>query len=358
MLDYRQYLVLALESLFRDKSDGGFWDSDLGSIIRQKNMNSDLTWKDNSTVDLRYAPFALMGALIYRHFSNDSKFDDKILKNIDYIKNNLDHAGITDLHYGIFTSLVFGYGIYQQEDCLEMCINIIKQTDKKVSKIKNNELSLIVWGYSWLYEFYKREDEFKRNLFSKIRNYSDFLIQSQDNKGVFQTGDIRAMLHQRIMYVLWSLAKASEVTGELKYLRKIEKSLNYVKDKRMTSDNGFIWYPKFHFVKYGFIKIPIFAPRQAKWFFECHQTFFVNACQLYYQAGGRLDYTNSEKKAMEWIFASNVKKINLVTHSKIGIPFRIMHENGDLFVKDENFKGTYEIGSYIMALTYLSKKKT
>ena len=54
---------------------------------------------------------------------------------------------------------------------------------------------------------------------------------------------------------------------------------------------------------------------------------------------------------MAWIYGKNVLGENLVDSSEIGVPMRQMTLRGRIDVPDQTFKGTYEVGSYVMALT-------
>jgi hypothetical protein len=56
---------------------------------------------------------------------------------------------------------------------------------------------------------------------------------------------------------------------------------------------------------------------------------------------------------MDWIYSGNILRKDLVEISGIGVPMRMMTIDGDLNVRGQMFKGSYEIGSYIMALTHL-----
>ena len=87
--------------------------------------------------------------------------------------------------------------------------------------------------------------------------------------------------------------------------------------------------------------------------FECHQTFFVNAVLQYYKASGMRTYDNYIGRAVDWIFGNNVLGKNLVEVTDLGVPMRMMTIKEDMNADGQKFKGAYEIGSYIMALTNL-----
>ena len=163
---------------------------------------------------------------------------------------------------------------------------------------------------------------------------------------------LRLFHHQRVMYTIWGLFIASENYLPQKIKTASETILEYIwlfcKDGK---DDAFLWHPKLYFAKtsLGF-SIPIFLPKSAAYLFECHQTFFANAIKLYQTIFSTNKFDEYQKKSLDWIFGQNRIKTNLVEITKINIPARIMTINGKLFVKGQNFKGSYEIGSYILAL--------
>ena len=80
----------------------------------------------------------------------------------------------------------------------------------------------------------------------------------------------------------------------------------------------------------------------------------MNAIFQYYKApGGDQKYNTEILKAINWIYRTNILHKNLVDLSNIGVPLRTMLINGKIHLPHQTFKGTYEIGSYIMALTNL-----
>ncbi|MFC6726487.1 methyltransferase, partial [Halobium palmae] len=87
--------------------------------------------------------------------------------------------------------------------------------------------------------------------------------------------------------------------------------------------------------------------------FECHQTFFVNAVAHYARAGGERDFSPAALRAMSWIYGGNDLDADLVERSGIGVPMRFVTTDGRLSAPEQNFKGVYEVGSYVEALTHL-----
>ena len=56
---------------------------------------------------------------------------------------------------------------------------------------------------------------------------------------------------------------------------------------------------------------------------------------------------------MEWMYGENDLGVDLVEYSGIDVPMRFLTTDGGLRTEDQQYKGAYEIGSYVMALTSL-----
>ena len=93
--------------------------------------------------------------------------------------------------------------------------------------------------------------------------------------------------------------------------------------------------------------------KSTKYLFECHQTFFANTINFFNHRFGDSFFIEERDKAINWIFGENRMGLNLTEVTKLGIPFRIMTTDNKLFVEHENYKGSYEIGSYILALSFI-----
>jgi hypothetical protein len=164
------------------------------------------------------------------------------------------------------------------------------------------------------------------------------------------------------MYTCWALSRAIEVTGQTGYLADVESALDYTIENRMREDGAFVWedLPAYARVP-GEIRNRL-TSQTPYWhyLYECHQTFFVNAVAHYDDAGGEEDYTHEVRRAMAWIFETNGTGRDLVDVSGIGVPMRQVTVDGRMdnrqFTRgwrDQQYKGTYEVGSYVMALTHL-----
>lgn len=362
---YNYYLNKALAVLFKNKEENGFWDDAGGRIIKRLIQNEDMTWMPDESFDLRYGPFGLMGVLYHRHkFQNAyNDYDEKIKRYLDYLVDNVDGSRIKNkdeyagINYGILTCFSIGYLLFKETKYLKKAIEIFNFNKNAFKDIKRNILSLIIWGESWLYEalIESKENRILKEVKKEIRKRSERIINCQNEKGYFETGDFRAINFARTMYTLWGLGRAIKILGMREWLGNIERALEYNLENQKTSDGAFLWHPKFYFTRLSILpfKFPIYYPKGAEWLFECHQTFFINAVEQYKQSGGTKDYFQEEINAIEWIFSKNRINKNLVELSGIGVPIRIMSLDCKTYIKNQNFKGTYEVGSYIMALSDL-----
>ncbi len=365
---YQGYLDQALESLFRNHDQNGFWDGRDGRIIKRLVRSPEGAWAADKSFDLRYGPFGLMGVL-YRRYRQpgDKRFDDKIYRHLDYLLHHVDDKAVTDTgayagtNYGILSSLALGYLIFGREELLDKAERIFRFNQRKYPPVRANILSLIMWGESWLAEALQKQGG-QEPLLDEVKNHihlvCHWFLGCQDKNGYFKTGDLRSVQFARTMYALWGLSRAVRVLGMKEWLPSVEKALDYHLSTQRTQDGAFLWHPKFYFTSiWPFLfYLPVYFPHGADWLFECHPTFFVNAAEQYRLAGGTKDYLDDEINAVSWIFGANRLNKDLVADSGIGVPIRVMDLSGRTFIPKENFKGTYEIGSYVMALTNLIER--
>lgn len=376
--NYTQYLELALERLFTESEKAGFWDPANGRVIKKldySNEQGTITWSPDKTGEYRYGPFGLFGVLYWRFTYSQRKkdYDQKILRYLDFLKESVSQSGQVDAnssgwdHALVLICLSLGYLNYANElpDKAKRYLlagqKIYDYSIKtwKPGGITDNHDLFLIWAYSWLYEALKhsRSQINANTVAQNLKELSDWVCQTQNSQGIFQTGDKLAGRHQRIMYPAAGLGKAAAILGQKQYLSVVEKSLDFVIQCRLSFDGGFVWVsaPR----GYQLRKIPPIRwlfPGGANLLFECHQTFFVNAAEQYLQAAGNKDYFPYQIAAMDWIFETNRRKRNLAQECPLEVPWRVMDERGEITIAGQNFKGCYEIGSYIMALSDIIKR--
>lgn len=358
MKNRSKYLAQALNRIFLDIEHLGFWDANNTRIHSKLIFDNNMNWTVSSDTSDRYGVFTITMILLSKIF-NDldiSKYESKIISYLIYIKNKILNYSKSDITYGAFNALVLGQILFPEkgEDCKVELLKTYQFLKKEMNSITNNEDALALIGLNLYYKNLNKDKD--------VLNYIEVLVESllkkQNKNGFFLTGDIRAVYHQRIMYTLWGLAFASINTHKDKIKLAIEKSLEYIwNNRRDKKDNAFIWHPLFYIIKTkSRIYFPIISPKSVRYLFECHQTFFANAITFYQHFYQTIKYSDYKQKVLEWIFGKNRIKKNLSEITGIGIAARIMDTSGNLFIQGQQFKGSYEIGSYILALSNNQQK--
>lgn len=338
-----------LDVLFSDKYEVSFWDAEK-SRIRSKLVREDGSrWKASNDRSDRYGLFTLFCILLSKEvFGLDTiDYDKKICSYLKYIKRKIFQSSMHDITYGAFNSLVLAHSLYEDIDFDEEICFCLDHFQKKLTKIEDNEHSLLFVG---LY-FYLKRVKSEERILAYFRTLLTNFLRSQDRKGIFQTGDLRAPYHQRLMYPIWALALVGKEFWRDEIRAAIEKTIDFVWEYRRQGDNAFLWHAPVYFVKTKMI-LPILVPsfRSAKYLFSCHQTFFVTAINLYNLAFSSCRYQEEKDLAFHWITGQNRINRSMIGASGIGIPLRIMKTDGTLNVKNQNFVGSYELGSHILAM--------
>ena len=340
----------ALDTIFRNIPDIGFWDAKNKWISEKLANDKNWNWKSINSNSHRYGLFTLSMILLSKDlYSLDTeKYDEKIVDFIYWVYNNLYTLETTELTYGALTSVILGKKLYNMDDLeLDIIEQSLTKAYKNIFPFFDNQNSLILIASKYFLDL-KESKEQKDNL----KKLTGLILSSKNNSAYFETGDIRANYHQRIMYSLWALAFASNYYAHDEIKTTMEDIIRYVWDKRRDKkDNAFLWHPSFYFIKYkNGIKIPVYNPKSAKYLFECHQTFFANSINFYQKFFNSDLFQKEKEKALEWITGNNRIHKNLNDVTGIDIPVRIMHLNGNLFIDGQQFIGSYEIGSLILSL--------
>jgi hypothetical protein len=355
--EYKKYLNNALERLFSSTENNGFWfdkENRLISLLRYNITDQNtINWFPDYSINWRYPPFALMSIMYWRNsiVSNDY-YDIKIKEELKYFIDQINNEQVLSEipSYGIgplIVSFSLAYQVFNNENYKKIAIQLYKYSKKKFN-FSNSEDCLLLYGWGFLYEIYP-SSSLKEDMHYVLKT----IISKQNKKGLFIFKNLlTTKKHQNQMYILWGIGKAIEVLQEKKYLINIEKTLDYTIKNRMLPNGALLWEDHVFWLRK--VKNQIMN-REPGWnyLFECHQTFFINAVFQYYKAGGQKKYNIDITRAMNWIFGNNILQKNLVEISGIGVPLRMMLIDGKLHISRQRFKGAYEIGSYIMALTNL-----
>lgn len=356
MKKQKEYLSKGIDRIFISTDKLGFWDDKNSRIHSRIDFSKDWDWKVNPDMSDRYGVFTITMILLAKllHDLDISKYESKIISYLIYIKDHISGYSKSNVTYGAFNALVIGQILFKDkgQNFEKEILNSYRDLRKEMPSISNNEDSLVLIGLSLYYKNMNEDEEIGEYIKALVQS----LLSSQNDKGFFLTGDIRAVYHQRTMYTLWGLAFASMITHKGEIKSAIEKSIQYVWDQRRDGkDNAFLWHPLIYNIrKKSTFPIPMVSPTSVNYLFECHQTFYANAISFYQYFYKTNKFSIYKEKAMEWIFGKNRINKNLVSITKLNIPTRIMSRKGEIKIKNNNFKGSYEVGSYVFALNAIN----
>ncbi|MFC7165292.1 class I SAM-dependent methyltransferase [Halospeciosus flavus] len=368
-MGYEGYLDDALDCLFRPAEENGFWDPDEGKIIRalEYEVESDgssatsdpsFTWSREHHNEWRYAPFALMGAMQWRTSGlGVTDYDAKLRSALEHFRGLVADGTVQSEmpSYGV-GPLVESFALAADvfDDAYADTAYTLYEHSRDPTAFDHAEDSLLAYGWATLAE--QTEDLDRREA---IRDdLDDALWEINDRisaEGLFAFDNGTTRRHQNQMYSLWGLCRAIEVTDRPGYLSSAEEVLDYTVEHRMQENGAFVWedVERLREYKREAAKRVGFRPPHWDFLYACHQTFFVNAVSTYYAAGGTKDYDREVRRAMEWVYGHNELDADLVEFGGLGVPMRQCTVDGRIDVPDQMYKGSYEVGSYLMALTNL-----
>nr|WP_282594782.1 methyltransferase domain-containing protein [Halomarina salina] len=356
-------LSRALDCLFRPAEEAGFWldDGEGGHVARELTYEVDAegrptNWTARDDAQWRYAPFALMGAMQWRVSAHGTdEHDAKLRRELTYFEEQVDDGALDELSsYGLgpltcafaLASDVFD-GRY-----LDRARDLFDHAAPRTG-FDHSEDALVLYGWTYLYERRPAPD-----VREAIDRGMASVVDRQDGWGtLFAFDNPTTRRHQNQLYALWGLCRAIEVTDRPGYLENVAAVLDYTIEHRMREDGAFVWEDPDRWTRWGFELRRRLGrtDRRPHWDFlyACHQTFFVNAVAHYYAAGGRRDYDAELGRAMRWLDGANDRGTDLAAESGLGVPLRFVTTDGRIDVPDQQFKGAYEVGSHLMALTNL-----
>jgi SAM-dependent methyltransferase len=357
---YQARLDGALDCLFRPIDANGFWDESDEKLLRA--LDYEITgrgaegplfsWTPDDRELWRYAPFALMGTMQWRASAlGHDEYDAKIERALSYFARKVDGDTLHEMpSYGVGPlTCAFALAADVFDDEHEHVARRLFEHARERFDFSHAEDSLLAYGWSYLHER-DPDPEIGDALSDALWTMNERLTP----EGLFAFDNHTTRRHQNQMYACWGFARAAEVTGQAGYLDGVERVLDYAIENRMRDDGAFVWedvsLPRR--VRRDTTKRLGFRPPHWDFLYECHQTFFVNAVAHYYRAGGECGYDRAVRRAMSWIYGDSGRG-DLVELSGIGVPMRFLTVDDRLGVDDQMYKGSYEIGSYLMALSNL-----
>ena len=355
-LKYERSLSDALECLFRPVEETGFFDAADGTFVRawDYDLGADgPTWTLDESDEWRYAPFALMGAMQWRHSTlGTDAFDDRLRRTLSYFQRAVGReetlARMPTYGTGpLLVAFALAGEVFDDDGLLDVAWTLFEHTVERTA-FEHSEDALVLYGWTYLYEVVNDEDVLKA-----VRDGLWAVNERLTDQGLFAFDNPTTRRHQNQMYALWGLCRGAEVTGSDGFLESAERVLEHTIGERMREDGAFVWedVPVTDRLRVaGARRLGVASDRPPYWEFlyACHQTFFVNAVEHYYAAGGPENYDVAVREAMAWIYRND-----LVELSGLGVPMRFVTTDGGMRTPDQEYKGAYEIGSYVMALSNL-----
>nr|WP_264475070.1 class I SAM-dependent methyltransferase [Salinirubrum litoreum] len=348
---------------------GGSREGGHGRESRRGRGPLPLDWSVEDTTQWRYAPFALLGAMHWRDSSlGTDEYDLQLRAELDYFARQVaDDATLAEMpSYGVGplidafarASRVFG-SAGETGEYLATAWRLSRHATAAFD-FSHAEDCLLPFGWATLWDVTESGADAVSNADREalLADIEDALWQITDRvswEGLFAFDNGTTRRHQNQMYALWGLCRAIRVTGRSGYLDTVERVLDYTIEHRMRSDGAFLWEDvgPARRAKRDLLRRFGWRPPYWDFLYECHQTFFVDAVAEYYAAGGERSYDREVRRAMGWIFGDNQFGVDLTALSGIGVPMRQLTVDGRIDVPDQQFKGSYEVGAYLLALTNL-----
>ena len=369
-LPYADSLDDALCALFRPADDDGFWDDERGTFLRALTYESpsgetpptgDLIWSRDDGVEWRYGPFALMGAVHWRTSAlGTDAYDPELGRSLDHFAARLADGTVAREmpSYGV-GPLIDAFARAGAHDAFDdrrlATARDLAAVGAETAGFDHAEDALVLYGWATLYDRDPDAGAGDGTLRDRIDDALFAVADRLTPEGLFAFDNHTTRRHQNQMYALWGLCRAVEATGADGYLGVAETVLDATLDRRMRQDGAFLWedVPLRARLKGEAAKRLGYWPEYWEYLFECHQTFFVNAVASYYAAGGEGRYDQAVGRAMAWVYGDNPRGEDLVAASGIGVPLRQTTIDGRIGAPDQSFKGSYEVGSWVLALTRL-----
>jgi len=341
-----------VEALFRPVSRDGFWAED-GRIVRALLCSHDeagkLVWREDTRLLHRYHGFAFMGLGDWRASRHGSdRFDAQIESAMAWYDRYLGSSEVHTLpSYGLGACL-YGYvtlaSRFPHERSVEAMIN---EATARI-QFDHHEDALVIMGLSRSWE---RLTHSRRRLLADAVNR---FLTMQTPCGLFVfPRHPTSFYHQNQMYICWGLGQYGLHERSEEMRNAVRRNLEFTVRRRMLPDGGLVWHEGGRFVHRlanAYRKVVRRQVIDVQKLYECHQTFFANAADCLARLGDPAFGAEAEL-ALNWIFGGNVRRQNLVELTGIGVPWRAITRDGEIWIMQDLFKGVYEIGSFLRALS-------
>jgi SAM-dependent methyltransferase len=351
-LPYERWLTDALAALFRDAPEG-FYDPEAGRVIRELRYEADddghvTEWRRGRESEGRYPPMALLGAARWRTSpAGDDRHDDRLERALVTAADRSRAASLPAYGAGpLIGALALADRAFDR-DLLGPARRLYERS--RDAAFEHSEEALLLYGWTFLHD--RDPDE---QLRGDIADGLHAVAERQaPPEGLFAFDNPTTLRHQNQMYALWGACRAAAVTDRPGYLDALADALEYTVDQRLRPDGAVLWFEPDrrealgYRLREGLGSTPTEVP-EWELLFACHQTFLVTAVAEYRRAGGDRNYDGAVRRAMGWLEAAG-----LFERSGLGVPMRGMTTGGRFDTPGQRFKGSYEVGAALLALTEL-----
>jgi SAM-dependent methyltransferase len=349
-LPYERWLTDALDALFRDAPEG-FYDPDEGRILRELRYEADddgyaTAWRRGREPEWRYPPMALLGAARWRaSAAGDDRHDDRLERALATAADRSREASLPAYGAGpLIGAFALADRVFDR-DLLGPARRLYERS--RDAGFEHSEEALLLYGWTFLHER-DPDDRLRADIADGLHAVAE---RQAPPEGLFAFDNPTTLRHQNQMYALWGACRAVAVTGRTGYLDSLADVLEYTVAERLREDGAVLWFEPDRREALGDrLRDTLGSTPVPEWelLFACHQTFLVTAVAEYRQAGGDRTYDRTVRRAMGWLADAG-----LFERSGLGVPMRGMTTGGRFDTPGQRFKGSYEVGAGLLALTEL-----
>lgn len=352
---YRARLDDALDCLLRPVAEQGFFDPETdrfhGRLDYSLTDTGAMRWRAGEGSRQRYGPLALLGVARWRQSPlGDDRYDDRISRLADGYETLVETEGDELPSYAL-GPLTGAFALLSMAgfDTLSVAEDAFARSRDRFA-FDHSEDGLLLHGWSYLHDATGDPVE----VTTALREGAQAVAARQDPEtGLFAFDNPTTDRHQNQMYVLWGLCRAIEVAAGDGYLENATAVLDYTLDARLREDGALLWLEPGRIEE---LSVALGRGEYPQWklLFACHQSFFAIAAAHYRRAGGDRNLDKPVERAMAWLHGTNDLGRDLTDLTGLGVPARHLTTDGRLDAPREQFKGAYEIGAYLFALTELT----
>ncbi len=338
----------AFQCLDRDMAEKGFW-----SPLERTYVSSLLGERGWAAPDHRYTLFGLAGALRAHRITY---FGDR--EHLRYASNwayrrIYDGIPVESFYYGGLWALTEAAILFDDERYAALAAETLRKTRDTFLSSPDLNYSVGLFALSELLSKCLNDNSLRVMAEKKTSQ----IVNAINSRGIPATGDYRAAYHQRLMYASWGLCGTALALNNENAAQAAEKLIDFVTRNRIDEDGGIRW----HSIVERAVTLsgmPGIYPYGSDLYYECHQCFYLIAVNLFHKATNSHKYSNISDRVFHWIFGKNRWHLNLTDPGIEGVPIRCISRRGKYPLALNRFKGCYEVGAYLWAMSEMSKRQS